>query len=913
MMKRRILSLVTLLFVVLTLTASTATDAENYYRNNEWSKAEQLYSSLLKSAPSNRLYNHRYGVCLCEQEKDLAKAEACLLKSNKMGISLSLFYLGRTSFLQYKFTDAIAYYHDYVAKSTDKERIAIVKALLPQCEQGKTMLSRTEDVTILDRITVNRDEFFKHYRLGQEAGSLSSEASSIGEDSICDGCTIYRTERGDRTFFSVNGVNGDAELYSKSRLLNQWAEKTRLGNAVNTPYDEAYPFLMSDGVVLYFSSKGHNSLGGYDIYVTRYNAGQNTFLPPQQLGMPFNSPDDDLLFVIDEYRNIGWFASDRQCEEGKINIYTFVPNASIKLLDTSDDKVLRQAAMITGDFEDSIAVDKKEISENVLVAHKPKPQEQTIRLVLNDTLVYSRMDDFMSDDARRTYAQCLEVESSYDSVQQLVVEQRLAYGRASDAQEKGDLISGIMKLENRQLTLGEKKDKMIQSVRRLEIETILLNGGYQKAKPQASEVKMEVREETEEHHISPWESVPATMSNKKVTTPFFYNATLMSYYTQIYTPESINQMIEANKLRVRASDKLYLADYVMREYTKVEPEEGFFEKVFAYDTCFTPTLTPAQMVAKVTQYRNESSLDFVESGFKNYYALHGQNVLLLETVNNTTVHEQMSAMIDKATFAMQEAKQNLYVSENVYTTRPQNLARGNGLLNESVQYLEATSLMYLQYRYERDKKLKAEKPVPQNIENETSVVADTLTVVNEMQAALAREMVKERSVDTIVNTMAETRVMETVEPMADTIAETKVMETVEPIADTIADTIVMETVEPMADTIVETKLVETVEPEHDIAVVVQKNTTMEIHQPKTLAPVEEGDFRIQFGIFSRLLQEEDVKLSDLSYYQYSEKSLYKYFSGHYDSRQQAELGLEAVRNKGFKDAFVVQFVNGKAE
>lgn len=69
-------------------------------------------------------------------------------------------------------------------------------------------------------------------------------------------------------------------------------------------------------------------MSGYDIFVTRYNTNTDTYLVPENVGMPFNSPYNDYMYVIDEYNNLGWFASDRFQPEGKICIYVFIPNTS---------------------------------------------------------------------------------------------------------------------------------------------------------------------------------------------------------------------------------------------------------------------------------------------------------------------------------------------------------------------------------------------------------------------------------------------------------------------------------------------------------------------------------------------------------------------------------------------------------
>lgn len=819
-MRLRLL-IISLLFS-LVLLASTASDAEKYYRAGDWEKAEELYAKLLMSASSNRIYNHRYGVCLYEQNKDLAKAEKHLLRSKKAGISLSSFYLGRICFLQYKFDDAISHYQDFMAKSNDKEKKQAIKEYLPKCEQGKEMISRVEDVRILDRVEVDKQDFFLNYQVSEEAGSFLKDAADIGEDIIANNSTIYITERGDRAFFAVPEEEGYTNLYAKNRLLDQWAEKTSLGESVNTTEDEAYPFLMSDGIVLYFSSKGHNSFGGYDIYVTRYNASENSYLPPEQLGMPFNSLGDDILFAIDEYNNIGWFASDRDSEEGRIAIYTFEPNSTFKLLDVDDEKERIKAAMLSGTAIDT-TIDIDLIQENTsIVAKKPKLEEHSIYFVVNDTLIYSAINDFMSEDAQGLFVQYEAAAEAYDSTSQAVAKSRVLYSRTTDSDEKAKLISEIMTLESMSFDLEEKRDKLLLATRRIEQETIRANGGYTKPKPMVVAAPVE-HQKVEEKHISPWENPVPIMEQEEVSKPFFYNQSLYSYYDQIFSTSAVEKLIEANRKKTEAGDRQFLAGYVMREYSKPEPEPSFFQKIFSYDTTLTPKLTQAEITAKVKDISSSAEVQFVEANYLSYYTLKGQNVLLLETVKDAHTRAEMQGLMDRAAFSVQEADQKIYVSEGVYTADKEKLSQGNFSLKESIQLLEASTLTYLKYRYERQQELKAQKPA---LEDSVQVVSTALPVV----AAGTPERTEVRS-----KAVSE-------EP-----------------------TVVQE------------------------------------------------EYRIQFGIFSRILKESDVKLDDLSYYKYSDKDLYKFFSGHYATPMDAAMALEEAKSKGFKDAFVVKFVDGIPE
>jgi hypothetical protein len=72
--------------------------------------------------------------------------------------------------------------------------------------------------------------------------------------------------------------------------------------SINDSGSQAYPFVLSDGLTIYFSTTGHQSFGGYDIFVTRYNLTNDSYLAPNQMNMPFNSPFNDYLMVVDGKR-----------------------------------------------------------------------------------------------------------------------------------------------------------------------------------------------------------------------------------------------------------------------------------------------------------------------------------------------------------------------------------------------------------------------------------------------------------------------------------------------------------------------------------------------------------------------------------------------------------------------------------
>ncbi len=111
---------------------------------------------------------------------------------------------------------------------------------------------------------------------------------------------------GNKVLYGNQSTDGKMQLYSRIRLLDGWSEPEPL-TSLNEQGNVNYPFLMSDGITLYYASDGEGSLGGYDIFVTRYDSENSNYLRPDNIGMPFNSPANDYMYAIDESNNIGWF------------------------------------------------------------------------------------------------------------------------------------------------------------------------------------------------------------------------------------------------------------------------------------------------------------------------------------------------------------------------------------------------------------------------------------------------------------------------------------------------------------------------------------------------------------------------------------------------------------------------------
>ena len=129
---------------------------------------------------------------------------------------------------------------------------------------------------------------------------------------------------GNVMYFSSNrpGGKGGKDIYRSIHFANgDWSKPINLGNAINTPYDDDAPFIHPDGKTLYFSSKGHRTMGGYDIFRSVMNE-NGEWLDPENVGHPINTVDDDIYFVESADGRTGYYSSIKADGLGSHDIYT---------------------------------------------------------------------------------------------------------------------------------------------------------------------------------------------------------------------------------------------------------------------------------------------------------------------------------------------------------------------------------------------------------------------------------------------------------------------------------------------------------------------------------------------------------------------------------------------------------------
>ncbi len=160
----------------------------------------------------------------------------------------------------------------------------------------------------IEETTLKGTAWGKPQRLGSRINSKAHESSAAYSP---DGRSLYFVSD------KAEGGRGGRDIYKVA--LDGRAPAENLGPVINTPYGEEAVFLMPDGKTLYFSSEGHNSMGGYDIFKSTFADGK--WGEPENLGWPINTPDDDVFFVTSASGRHGYYASERPGGLGSKDIY----------------------------------------------------------------------------------------------------------------------------------------------------------------------------------------------------------------------------------------------------------------------------------------------------------------------------------------------------------------------------------------------------------------------------------------------------------------------------------------------------------------------------------------------------------------------------------------------------------------
>ena len=474
-MKKKYILLLLLGFFGMNISAQTLTQAKALYEKGQYDQAKPAFKKFVKSQPNNGSYNLWYGVC-CLNTGEAEEAIKYLETAVKRRAAGGQLYLAQAYNATYRFEDAVNTFEEYIAELTKRRRpTAEAEKLLEKSKANLRMLKGVEEVCFIDSFVVDKKDFLKAYKISPESGKLFMYDTYF-KNSNGKGGTVYETELGNKIYYSELQKDSTLNILSRNKMMDEWGKGNMLPGSINESMNANYPYVLADGITIYYAADGPASMGNYDIFVTRYNMNTDTYLAPENVGMPFNSPYNDYMYVIDEFNNLGWFASDRYQPEDKVCIYVFIPASSKQVYNYENmDKgkliKLAQLHSIKDTWTDENLVADAQSRLQKVMQEKPEiKKHHEFEFVIDDQHIYHYATDFRSPQAKAQFKKYLQLKESYHQQQSKLENIRTQYSRANQ-NEKAQMAPAILDLEKRVQQLATEIDQSVIQVRKLEKQT----------------------------------------------------------------------------------------------------------------------------------------------------------------------------------------------------------------------------------------------------------------------------------------------------------------------------------------------------------------------------------------------------------------------------------------------------------
>lgn len=463
------------LLISLGVSSQTLQQGRTYFSEGNYEKAKPIMLKYLKQQPDNASRNYWYGVC-CMETGEQEKAIPYLEKAAAKKIFKAYQVLGEYYLSKENYQPAITNIEEFVKGiKTDKElHDPVVEERYTTMADSLKMLFRmlrnANRVCFIDSILISKDQLFDSYILGESTGSFYPADAFFDDSSEGE---VFLPEMEQSILYSRRNDAGQFRLFSKFKSFDKWTDETPI-NGLDTDGDLRYPFLLNDGITIYYAATGSESLGGLDIFVSRYNTATGRYLKPENIGMPFNSEANDYLYVIDEANNLGWFATDRNQPQDTVCIYIFIPSEPFPKYnyENGDTIAIHQAARLTSiaNTQSDLNAVRTARQRLTLLRYEltEKAQKGSFTYIIDDLTTYHELSDFNSKDAANMFQQWTELKRQYETDLAKLEKQRDDYADAS-RQEKERMAAQLLEFEEKVLKAEQQVNKMENDIRTTEI------------------------------------------------------------------------------------------------------------------------------------------------------------------------------------------------------------------------------------------------------------------------------------------------------------------------------------------------------------------------------------------------------------------------------------------------------------
>jgi len=444
--------------------------ASHHFENSRYKKAAEDYELLHTMFPKDVRYSYFLGRSYLHSNINPEKAvELLKYAATRNYGNDAYFYLGLAYHYTYRFEEAglafvtfqksasdrkqKKYNIDYWIAVTSNARKSVLIAQNLRIENLRTVPATSLESAFVDAYGGKFIYVPEELRSGWDREKNYNYLMFLPDD-IENNDYLFYTSQSDK------GKLGE-DIYWVQRLNEkEYSVPEPLPDMVNTTYDDAYPFYDKSTGTLFFSSKGHNTSGGYDIFKVHFDKEKNEWGIPEKLNFPINSVRDDFMFSLSNDQRAVTFLTNRNSEPNEYEAYTIEYPFTGEFLSTQDrDEVVTFALLSPA----SITLDEE--------THIQSDLQPEIVLVINEERSFPDQETTNTDEYSQLINQALELQSQSDSLNLVVKQMRTNAQDEHDYRKKQELVASVTTLEQeskRMQRMADEKFALAEQLRSLD-------------------------------------------------------------------------------------------------------------------------------------------------------------------------------------------------------------------------------------------------------------------------------------------------------------------------------------------------------------------------------------------------------------------------------------------------------------
>lgn len=346
---------------------------------------------------------------------------------------------------EYRFDEAIETYQKVLSSTKDSSLRIKLEEYIIQCENGISLMKYAVTPNVLDKKQFPTENFYLNIAGLQDKSWLRTPNPMVNAGNHPYYNAVYFPEGSGTVYYSAQDNSGSWNIYQIDQISDTlWAEPKILGENITSSGDEIFPMLSADGKELYFASNGHYGIGGFDLYVSKWDEDAQDWGIPENLGFPYSSTADDIFFINTPDGQFSLLASTRgSSDEEDMTLYVIEYTPTPIKREISDIAEIQKIARLNSSI---LTLEKRE--EVKEVAPEAEGMSDYALLVAQMRAMRKEFDDNIAKQE----------------------ENRMLYERVTNEDDRQYIRKVITELESQAIGIRDRLDQATAAVQTAEME-----------------------------------------------------------------------------------------------------------------------------------------------------------------------------------------------------------------------------------------------------------------------------------------------------------------------------------------------------------------------------------------------------------------------------------------------------------